>query len=647
MAADKSAFEQILGDSEHFAILLDGAFKDWDGTYDVLLNDTNEYLFESKNKPKFQEFCRLLRSRPKGEHYCKNNDIRIAEGLQDGTVGENSYFCHAGLIDIAIPIEIDGKTIATIFCGQVRSADPVQSERFLKRVQQLEEDLGFTNGELMALAQQVPEVDPARLQETIGRVHSFVSYIAELGSEKVKAEKATLKDRQRLEAGQILQRANQEMNDLSISWDEFWERINVVLDKMTSLIGATCGIVLVPGHGRHAAFHIVTAVAELPADVFHGRMYRLDDNTLARLHSPDRLHFIDPIDRDQPPGPVRKSIIDHAPDMAATLDTLVMLPVHINSQRDGVLVFFLNRRQDVANNSLPIDEEINILEQLAGNIGIAFNNRRLYTQRERSRQQRNNWQDTVVHQLLAPINALVGHAENTSGRLSKWRERDPRMFLSWEQRQIDQLTNSLDSILQTSFYAARLARNLQRQVFGSYSRDEISFSRVDDVGGLLIHIVRDFQGSASDRKLGKLEVDTPSARALDERLYVVTTERLFRQAIGNVVDNAVKYSYPGGDILVRCAVDGKWGIIEIINEGIELRAEETEEIFEYHYRTHEARDTYAPGTGIGLPVAREIIELHGGTLVARPSHPTRVVDGRQYWQTTFVARLPLDKEPHK
>ena len=644
MAEEPSAFEQILGDAERFAILLDGAFKDWDGTYDVLLNDTSKYLFESKNKPRFQEFCRLLRSHPRGEHYCKNNDIRIAESLQDGTLGENAYLCHAGLIDIAIPIVIGGRPIATIFCGQVRSADAGDNDRFFKRVQQLEADLGFTNGELLERARQVPQVDEERLRATIERVRNFVDYITELGSQKANLERATRKDQQRLEAGKILQQANREMNDLAITWDEFWERIARVLDEMTRLIGAVCGMVLVPGRGRLAAFHIITAVTGLPADVFKGTMHRLESQTVARLRDSDSPYLIDDIAPGDPPGPVRQSIIAHDPALAAALDMLVMLPVHLNSQRDGVLAFFRSSRQDSANDSLPIHEEIHILEQLAGSIGVAFNNRRLYSQRERSRQQRNNWQETVVHQLLAPINALVGHAENTSTRLTKWRAASPQMFLGWEQRQMDQLNSSLDSILHTSFYAARLARNLQRQVFGSYSRDEISFTHVDDVGGLLIHIVRAFQGSAGDRYLGKLEVDTASARALDNRLSVITTGGLFHQALGNLVDNAVKYSHAGADILVRCAVDGQWGLIEITNEGIELRAEEVEEIFEYHYRTHEARDTYAPGTGIGLPVAREIVELHGGTLTARPSRPTRVVDGRQYWETTFVVRLPLNKD---
>lgn len=644
MAEELSAFEQILGDAERFAILLDGAFKDWDGTYDVLLNDTNKYLFESKNKPRFQEFCRLLRSHPRGEHYCKNNDIRIAESLQDGTLRENAYLCHAGLIDIAIPIVIGGRPIATIFCGQVRSADPAHNDHFLNRVRQLEADLGFTNGELLERARQVPQVDEERLRATIARVQSFVDYITELGSQKVDLEKATRKDQQRLKAGKILQRANREMNDLTTTWDEFWERIAGALGEMAQLIGAACGMMLVPGRGRLAAFHIITAVTGLPEDVFKSRHYRLDDDTLARLSQPDSVYFIDDIAPTDAPGPVRQSIIAHDPTLAAALDKLVMLPVHLNSQRDGVLAFYLNSRQDIANDSLPIHEEIHILEQLASSIGAAFNNRRLYSQRKRSDQQRSNWQETVVHQLLAPINALVGHAENTSNRLEKWKAASPQLFLGWEQRQIDQLNNSLDSILQTSFYAARLARNLQRQVFGSYSRDEINFEPVKDVGGLLIHIVRDFQGSASDRHLGKLEVDTASARALDGRLSIITTERLFRQALGNLVDNAVKYSYAGAEILVRCAVDGDWGLIEIANEGIELRAEEVEEVFEYHYRTHEARDTYAPGTGIGLPVAREIIELHGGTLTARPSRPTRIVDGRQYWETFFVVQLPLNKD---
>ena len=170
---------------------------------------------------------------------------------------------------------------------------------------------------------------------------------------------------------------------------------------------------------------------------------------------------------------------------------------------------------------------------------------------------------------------------------------------------------------------------------------DIELTVADDLTGELIQIARDFQGSARENRILKVEVETASVIPLNGRVAIITTDDLFRQAIGNLVDNAVKYSFEGTAIIIRGRLEKDWGVIDVINEGIRLAPGEETRIFEYEYRTPEARATYAPGTGIGLSVARDIIVQHGGTLTARPSVPVRKVGDRQSWLTTFSIRLPL------
>ncbi len=113
------------------------------------------------------------------------------------------------------------------------------------------------------------------------------------------------------------------------------------------------------------------------------------------------------------------------------------------------------------------------------------------------------------------------------------------------------------------------------------------------------------------------------------------------QVILNVLDNGVKYSYP--DTQIRVALDSHkdergnvyWDII-ISNTGIRLREEHVERVFEPRYRTDEARDKAILSTGIGLAVARDLVEIMGGMLTAQAS----VESGNRGWETTFTVSLP-------
>lgn len=98
----------------------------------------------------------------------------------------------------------------------------------------------------------------------------------------------------------------------------------------------------------------------------------------------------------------------------------------------------------------------------------------------------------------------------------------------------------------------------------------------------------------------------------------------------NVLRNAVSYSNPGGTVDIRAQRKGDQAVIAIGNQGLEIPEQELTNIFQKFYRLDQARSSRTGGAGLGLAIAREIVERHGGTIRAEN-------DGR--W-TSFVITLP-------
>ena len=105
----------------------------------------------------------------------------------------------------------------------------------------------------------------------------------------------------------------------------------------------------------------------------------------------------------------------------------------------------------------------------------------------------------------------------------------------------------------------------------------------------------------------------------------------------NVLRNAVSYSAPGGEVEIWAAEHEGWAEIAIRNQGLEIPEQELTNIFQKFYRLDQARSTRTGGAGLGLAIAREIVERHGGAIRAES-------DGKR---TSFVIRLPMAEEGEK
>ena len=117
----------------------------------------------------------------------------------------------------------------------------------------------------------------------------------------------------------------------------------------------------------------------------------------------------------------------------------------------------------------------------------------------------------------------------------------------------------------------------------------------------------------------------------DEGLLVLAHRLHIQQLVGNLLDNAVKYTPEGGRI--RITASRKAGVVEleVSDTGIGIPPDEQEKIFERYYRADPSR--HEPGFGLGLALVRSIVDYQHGTILCH-SVPNR--------GTTFTIRLPSD-----
>ncbi|HMG04915.1 MAG TPA: ATP-binding protein [Chthoniobacterales bacterium] len=138
---------------------------------------------------------------------------------------------------------------------------------------------------------------------------------------------------------------------------------------------------------------------------------------------------------------------------------------------------------------------------------------------------------------------------------------------------------------------------------------ELDLSEVD-LPALLHAIMRDWEKRFAAKELKShlnFPGNLPRLKADESRL---------QEVIYNLLDNAVKYSEPGGTVSLRAVVDGDRVRISVADQGIGIRSSDLPRIFERFYRADKARSGELVGTGLGLSIVKHIVQLHGGTVEA-------------------------------
>ena len=201
----------------------------------------------------------------------------------------------------------------------------------------------------------------------------------------------------------------------------------------------------------------------------------------------------------------------------------------------------------------------------------------------------------VSHELRTPLSIFRGYLETLLD--------DPHQSPSELRRILEIMerhSNRLTALVEDVLSLARLES----------AGMELHRTQVD-LPELLHSIMRDWEKRLAAKEL-KSHLNFPgSLPAID------ADETRLQEVIYNLLDNAVKYSKPGGTVFLRAEPEGGNVRISVADQGAGISREDLPRIFERFYRADKSRSAEQSGTGLGLSIVKHIAQLHGGTVEAQ------------------------------
>jgi len=248
---------------------------------------------------------------------------------------------------------------------------------------------------------------------------------------------------------------------------------------------------------------------------------------------------------------------------------------HLGAEARRITAERLHERLSVPNERDEIGRLAAVINDTLARLELSFEQLRRFTA-------------DASHELRTPLSVIRGIGEMNLRETRTAAEYKDAMGSMLEE--VDQLTRLVDSLLQLSRGDAGTVR---------LSREAV------DLGQLARDVVASL-GILAEERQQQLTVDAADhVRVLADRLVL-------RDAITNVIDNAIKYSPNGSTIDVRVHRDGDRGAVSVTDQGPGIPVEHRERIFDRFYRIDEGRSRELGGTGLGLAIARWAVETHGG-----------------------------------
>ena len=212
----------------------------------------------------------------------------------------------------------------------------------------------------------------------------------------------------------------------------------------------------------------------------------------------------------------------------------------------------------------------------------------------REKARRHDYLMTLVHEFRNPLTALGGAAEILEDSLDDRLNAKEREFFGVVKISLARLNQMLDEMLELTSLEGREVK----------LRYEAT-----DVAALAGDVLAEFEPRAE-----VFGVKLNPLRRAGEIPEVECDPVLISRVIANMVSNAVKYNNDGGEVTVTLAAgDGRLRVA-VADTGMGIPEEDFDKVFTRFYRAPEVRQKKIAGTGLGLTIAKNIVELHGGEM---------------------------------
>jgi signal transduction histidine kinase len=203
--------------------------------------------------------------------------------------------------------------------------------------------------------------------------------------------------------------------------------------------------------------------------------------------------------------------------------------------------------------------------------------------------------NAIAHDLRTPIARARARLEDAATHAQG--ESDLRAALERAQTDLDGVT----AVFQALLRIAEIEAGARRSAFAAF-----------DLAPVLLDLA-DFYGAVAEEKGLALQADIPEA------LPCFGDREMVQQAVANLLDNAVKFSGPGGEVLIAAHADARGTRIAVSDHGPGIPEPDLEHAADRFFRGEAARNT--PGSGLGLALVQAVAQLHGGTLSLEDTAP--------------------------
>jgi signal transduction histidine kinase len=258
-------------------------------------------------------------------------------------------------------------------------------------------------------------------------------------------------------------------------------------------------------------------------------------------------------------------------------------------------------------------EVVDLLTTFASQSALAMQNARLFQQLQVASKHKSQFLANMSHELRTPLNAILGYTE---------------LIVDHVYGEVPEKINEvLDRVQQSGRHLLGLINDVLD--LSKIEAGQLTLSLGDYAFSNVVHAVINAVGSLAAEKQLQLTVDVAADLPLAEG-----DERRITQVLLNLVGNAIKFT-ERGEVAVRVSASEGTFLVAVADSGPGIKEEDQEKIFEEFQQSDTAVAKSKGGTGLGLTIAKRIVELHGGRIW---------VESAFGQGSTFFVSLPIRAE---